>query len=362
MQLNPCIFLLPKPPRLFIWNYKSHEQFEIDNAHASRLIELIEKISIFDENHPIDAALLEAGILVDQPLPPNDWQWDDLSKIFHVGTKDLGSGDAAQNTRQWAEHYFNHCQEVISRHAPPPHPLAHLHRENMLCLPAPLADEAIDERNGFRQALLQRKTCRSYLDKAVSLNDVSTLLYLCLGYLKERETDTSELIPVMFRARRSSPSGGGLNASEGYLYAYNVQGLDPGIYYYHPDAYALTLLSRLKEPLGSLLQGQHFVDNIPFGIFITSRLDKMWWKYRHSQAYRVSLLEIGHISQTLQLCATSLGLKTWLTAALSESKIEKYLNLNDLSEQVFLFVGAGYSNGEAFCEELRSLLNKNNKN
>jgi SagB-type dehydrogenase family enzyme len=354
MQLSPYIFLLPKPPRLFIWNYKSHEQFEIDNAHASRLIELIGQLSLADENNPIDAAYLDAGILVDQPSSPVDWQWDDLSKIFHLGTKDLNTDDIPQNVREWAVHYVAHCQEVMTRPVPPPHRFADLQQEDTLCLPAPLVNE--QERNGFRQVLLQRKTCRSFLDKTVSLNDVSTLLYFCLGYLKERETDTSELIPALFRSRRSSPSGGGLNASEGYLYAYNVAGLDPGIYYYHPRTHTLKLLSRLEEPLGSLLQGQHFVDNIPFGIFITSRLDKLWWKYRHSQAYRVSLLEIGHISQTLQLCATSLGLKTWLTAALSESKIEKCLKLTDSSEQVFLFVGAGHSNGEAFCEELQNLL------
>lgn len=244
----------------------------------------------------------------------------------------------------------------MNRRPPSPHPLAHLHAEDMICLPEPFANKAIDEGVEFRKTLLQRKTCRSFLDHHVSLSDISTLLYLSLGYLKERDSEISELTPGWLRARRSSPSGGGLNASEGYLYAYNIQGLEPGIYYYHPQTHALKLLNRTKEPLGSFLQGQHFANTLPFGVFITSRLNKIWWKYPHSQAYRVALLEIGHISQTLQLCATSLGLGTWLTAALSESKIEKLLNLKGLSEQVFLFVGAGHSNGEAFCEEFSSLL------
>ena len=82
----------------------------------------------------------------------------------------------------------------------------------------------------------------------------------------------------------------------------------------------------------------------------------MWWKYPHSQAYRVALLEVGHISQSLQLCATSLGLNTWLTAALSEQKIEKALYLPDLSEQVFLFFGAGNSNNQEIFSELEELL------
>ncbi|MNE62335.1 hypothetical protein D3C80_1576080 [compost metagenome] len=52
MQLNPYIFLLPKPPRLFIWNYKTHEQFEVDSSHAGRLIELEHRI-----RHPSSTSL-----------------------------------------------------------------------------------------------------------------------------------------------------------------------------------------------------------------------------------------------------------------------------------------------------------------
>lgn len=104
------------------------------------------------------------------------------------------------------------------------------------------------------------------------------------------------------------------------------------------------------------MEGQHFIDDIPFGVFLTSRFDKMWWKYEHSRAYRVSILDIGHLSQTFQLVATASGLKTWLTAALTDSKIEKLLGLSNLSEQPMLFVGAGYSNGDVFSEELKTLL------
>lgn len=358
MIINPHIFLLPKPPKLIVWNYESHEQFEIDRHHTIRLTQLLEQISIFDKNNKIDAALLEAGVLLDAPFAPDIWQWDDLSKIFHIGTKNLAPEDIPQTSMEWAQHYVSQCEEAMCRPLPAPHRLANLKSENMLCLPSPLFNKALDENGSFKKSLLNRKTCRSFQSKSVSIEDVSILLYLCLGYLSEREADTNELVPAMFRARRSSPSGGGLNSSEGYLYVHNVKGLDPGIYYYHPQQHALKLTSRIKEPLGALLQGQHFANSLPFGVFITSRLDKMWWKYRHSQAYRVSLLEAGHISQTIQLCATALGLNTWLTAALSDRKIERALGLPDPLEQAFLFVGAGHSNGEASCEEINELLKK----
>ena len=356
MNINPYIFLLPKPPSLIVWNYKTHEQFEIDKAHSCRLTELLEQPSLFDENNELDKNLFSAGVLIDKPHLPDLWQWDALSKIFHVGTKNLASGVLPQTRQEWAQHYVAQCKEAMDRPLPPPHRLASLQPQDMIQLPQPRSSSDLDKPGSLKQSLLNRKTCRAFENTRVSLEDISTILYLCLGYLSERESEVSQFTPPLFRARRSSPSGGGLNASEGYLYAYNIKELDPGFYYYHPQKHALKFLSRTKEPLGAYLQGQHFANSLPFGIFITSRLDKMWWKHPHSQAYRVALLEVGHISQSLQLCATSLGLNTWLTAALSEQKIEKALYLPDLSEQVFLFFGAGNSNNQEIFSELEELL------
>jgi SagB-type dehydrogenase family enzyme len=352
MYINPSLLVLIKPPALVIWNYQSHEQYSIDKHHSSRLIELIEAPARFDPTHPIDSTLLATGILSETPFAANDWGWDDLSRIFHIGTKDLLPGARLQNVEEWARHYLSECQEVMGRPAPEPHRYASALPQDMIYLPTPCVDKTTD----FKNVLLERKTCRDFFKQSVSLHTLSHLLYLSLGYLKEREGDCHASIPRAFKARRSSPSGGGLNSTEGYLYAYNIKGLGPGFYYYHPDKHALTLIKRISAPLATFVQGQHFINNLPLGLFITSRFDKMWWKYPHSQGYRVSLLEAGHISQTLQLTATALGMKTWVTAALSEEKIEQALGLNNLCEQPLLFVGAGYSNGEALCAELKHLL------
>ena len=111
-----------------------------------------------------------------------------------------------------------------------------------------------------------------------------------------------------------------------------------------------------SRPLGQLLCGQHFINNLPVGLFITSRFDKLWWKYEHSRAYRMSYVEAGHISQTFQLVATSLGLNTWLTGALTDDQVETLLGLNDSAEQPLFFVGCGKSNGDVMCKELKALM------
>ena len=206
-------------------------------------------------------------------------------------------------------------------------------------------------------ALIDRKTCRTFTVEAVSLEAVSTLLYLTLGYLHERENDIDDSVAKGLGARRSSPSGGGLNACEGFLHVQNVNGLKAGVYAYHPAEHALGFVNPLPdEPLGQLLCGQHFINDLPVGLFITSRFDKLWWKYEHSRAYRMAYVEAGHISQTFQLVATSLGMNTWLTGALSDDQVEALLELEGSAEQPLFFVGCGHSDGQVMCTELKALL------
>ncbi|MBB3241350.1 SagB-type dehydrogenase family enzyme [Pseudomonas sp. Tn43] len=205
--------------------------------------------------------------------------------------------------------------------------------------------------------LIGRKTCRTFTDAAVSLEDLGTLLYLSLGYLHERENDVDDGLVEGLDARRSSPSGGGLNACEGFLHIRNVSGLEPGFYAYHPVDHALSFVNpALDSSLGQLLCGQHFINNLPVGLFITSRFDKLWWKYQHSRAYRMAFVEAGHISQTFQLVATALGLNTWLTGALADDQVEALLGLEDSAEQPLFFVGCGKSDGQVMCKELKALL------
>ena len=105
-----------------------------------------------------------------------------------------------------------------------------------------------------------------------------------------------------------------------------------------------------------MLGGQHFINNLPLGLFITARFDRLWWKYEHSRAYRMAFVEAGHLSQTFQLVATALGLNTWLTGAFADQQVEALLNLEGSAEQPLLFVGCGQSDGQVMCAEMRELL------
>ena len=352
MHINPHLFILPRTPGQIVWDYKNHKQFELDLKHSTRLAELIDNPNNFNDRHIIDAQLLSAGIVSTAAPVTVEWGWDELSKIFHIGTKNIPCNHVPHNIHEWSKQYLDHCTEVLNTPSPPAR-ACERSADALTFLPKPCSLP----QSSLAEALIERKTCRAFTGEAVSLEAVSTLLYLSLGYLHERENDIDDSVIEGLGARRSSPSGGGLNACEGFLLVQNVIGLEPGLYAYRPAEHALSFIRPLPvQALGQLLCGQHFINNLPVGLFITSRFDKLWWKYEHSRAYRMAYVEAGHISQTFQLVATALGLRTWLTGALTDNQVEALLELEDSAEQPLFFVGCGQSDGQVMCMEIKALL------
>jgi SagB-type dehydrogenase family enzyme len=87
---------------------------------------------------------------------------------------------------------------------------------------------------------------------------------------------------------------------------------------------------------------QAFSNDASAFIIITSRFEKMWWKYPASRAYRVANIDVGHLSQTALLLATELGMNTWLTAAFVDEDVRDFLKIEPLSaEYPMLVLGFG---------------------
>lgn len=347
MLINPNSFILARPPGIIFCNFEIHKQYELTGKYLKRFFELAKTIENYDTNNPIDQEFLNNGILVNKSNPTT-WGWDELSRIFHFGTRDLTFSNVPQDEKHWAELYLQHSNEVLS--GPPPPENYTSYTRPCLALPKPRRNSELSK------TLLQRSTSRVFEKKHITLNDVSEILYHTLGFISERSLPEDSGLPESLRNRRCSPSGGGLNSSEGYVYIQHVKDVDAGIYYYNPSDHKLHLCTHGVTTLGSLLSGQHFANDLAFGIFFTSRFDKLWWKYEHSRAYRMAFVEIGHLSQTFQLLATQAGLRTWITGAFDEKLIEPLLKLSNPAEQVLFFVGAGHGNGDSISRELALLL------
>ncbi|MBV4534359.1 SagB/ThcOx family dehydrogenase, partial [Pseudomonas sp. SWRI107] len=331
--MNDGCFFIIFEKKLICWNYRSHKQYELTLAHAQRLIFLAYNPDKTDKNNPLDSELKSSGIL--DSTPYNSWGWDILSHIFHFGTKNIPLDFQPGDKSEWAAHYLEHCEDISNKEIPTISQGQNI--KDTVSLPRSLKLSTVES------TLKLRSTSRVFSDHPVQRNIFARLLESSLSFNAERKLPDTAGIAEMFRNRRSSPSGGGLNATEAYVYVHNIEGIKRGIYYYNPTEHCLHLTSSELPALGNLLSGQHFADDLALGFFLTSRLDKLWWKYEHSRAYRNALLEIGHVAQTLQIAATSLGLGTWPTGALNENLIDPLLGIKDSDEQVFFFVGCGYT-------------------
>jgi len=190
----------------------------------------------------------------------------------------------------------------------------------------------------FFETLHARRTHREFARGKVSLENVSKLLQTTWGVHGYFETNVFGKLPY-----KTSPSGGARHPGEVYLMALRVDGLEKGMYHYQAKD---NRLARLRAKVSPRMASAYCADQPYFSgaaaLFImTAVFARTMWKYGRARAYRVVLLETGHLCQTFCLTATRLGLAPFSTAALRDSLIEKDLGLDGISESVLYVAGVG---------------------
>lgn len=197
--------------------------------------------------------------------------------------------------------------------------------------------------NGFDELLARRATCRNF-DAARQLSSELFAQMLQRVFSAQAQVRVSDDTVFL---KKTSPSGGGLHPTEAYLIVQNVEGVAPGLYHYHPVDHALEPLPPPELPLAEFarlaLAGQHWFANAPALAVLTPRFARSFWKYRHhAKAYRALVLDSGHLSQTLYLSATELGLGAFVTSAINEIDIEQGFGLDPLQEGPLAICGFGW--------------------
>jgi SagB-type dehydrogenase family enzyme len=190
----------------------------------------------------------------------------------------------------------------------------------------------------FIRVLMARKTHRRFSKEKLPLETVSQLLYLVWGVTGYRY---SPRFGKLFH--KTSPSGGARHPGEVYLMALRVKGLRAGLYHYQPATHQLEMISTnaSRQKAWLYCARQHFVRNAAALFLMTAVFPRTMWKYQHPRAYRVVLLDAGHLCQTFCLTATWLGLAPFCTAALKDTLIEKDLGIDGIRESVLYIAGVG---------------------
>ena len=196
----------------------------------------------------------------------------------------------------------------------------------------------------FFETLHARRTHREFANGKVSLENVSKLLQTTWGIQGYFRTKVFGRLPY-----KTSPSGGARHPGEVYLMALRVNGLDRGMYHYQAKDNRLTRLPIKVSPrvASRYCADQPYCARAAALFIMTAVFARTMWKYGRARAYRVVLLETGHLCQTFCLTATRLGLAPFSTAALKDSLIERDLGIDGITESVLYVAGVGLVAGRS---------------
>ncbi len=167
----------------------------------------------------------------------------------------------------------------------------------------------------LEETLLKRRSVRDYADVALTLEEVSQLLWAGQGI-----TDT--------RGGRTAPSAGATYPLEVYLVSGNVQSLAAGIYKYNPKKHELIKVSDgdVRAKLADAALVQTFVAAASIDIVIAAVYERTTWRYG-DRGIRYVHIEVGHAAQNICLEAVALGLATVPVGAFHDDRVKSVLGL-----------------------------------
>ena len=278
--------------------------------------------------------LLDSGILVardsERECRERDilaaWgTWGPPTRAFHFSTR------SHAGTRYATAAEIDELLSVKFAQDPPPQALRSVPGARHVPLPA--ADGGPWRHRDLVEVLRLRRSRREFGDSELSLSALGTLLATAAGPIADA---SGRLVQPGESVFKTSPSGGARHPTELYVYAQRVAGLDPGIYHYAAGTHVLEELGRQRTPeeLVTACGGQEWVAGANAIIFYTSVIARNQWKYPIPRTYRILLMDVGHLSQTVYLLATALGLRITFTAALRDEMVEELVGCDPVHEIV----------------------------
>uniref|UniRef100_A0A7V3YFT6 SagB/ThcOx family dehydrogenase n=1 Tax=Candidatus Caldatribacterium californiense TaxID=1454726 RepID=A0A7V3YFT6_9BACT len=197
--------------------------------------------------------------------------------------------------------------------------------EERIVLPSP----RLDSDTSVEEALLQRRSHRSFARSPLTLPEIAQLLWVAQGV-----TDRAQ-------GFRTAPSAGALYPLEVYIVTGEVEGLLPGVYRYLPGEHALSrvLEGDRREELYGVALFQRWIREAPVVLVFTAVYERTTRKYGE-RGIRYVHMEAGHAAQNVYLQAEALGLGTVVVGAFQDEGVKKVLNL-PLSEHPLYLMPVG---------------------
>lgn len=182
----------------------------------------------------------------------------------------------------------------------------------------------------LEEAISKRRSQRDFLDKNLSLEQVSQLLWSAQGKTGEKQR-------YSFRA---TPSAGALYPMELFILT------KEGSFHYIAEGHTLEVISKKdsREDLAEAALGQNCIRGAPLDIVICAVFGRVTQKYGQ-RGIRYVHMEAGHLAQNIHLQAVAQGLGSVPIGAFSDEKVKKVLSLPSEYEPLYI-IPIGYARKE----------------
>jgi SagB-type dehydrogenase family enzyme len=193
----------------------------------------------------------------------------------------------------------------------------------MITLPQP----AFKGGMSLEEALHARRTVRSFAPNALSVSQLSQLLWATYGITDPR------------REMRTAPSAGALYPLDCYLAVgeEGVEGLAGGVYQYLPSPHALEVLTvgDKRRAVAQASLGQMWMAEAPIMVIITAEYKRVTGRYRE-RGVRYAHMEVGHAGENLFLQGVALGLGAGIVGAFDDDGVTDAVGLPSGHEPILI--------------------------
>jgi len=169
------------------------------------------------------------------------------------------------------------------------------------------------------EAILKRRSIRRFRNDALSLSQLSQLLWAAQGITASG-------------GRRVAPSAGATYPLEilAVTGEQTVESLGAGVYHYQIDSHALALCAKgdLRTALAEAALGQTCVAAAPIDIIVCAFYSRTVYRCGRRGERYVHMV-VGHVGQNISLQAVALGLGTVMIGAFEDEQVRKVLQLEE---------------------------------
>lgn len=252
----------------------------------------------------------------------------DIAEIYHENTK--ANKETVEKLQQTSAAIKDKLPGILTRIDPDYTDRNPVELPEPEKLSAPIGD-----------VLRNRRSVFGFEQRPVSLRTLSTVLYYGVS---QNEAQSF---------RRMYPSPGGLYPTELFVCLFNVDGCEPGVYFYNHRSHRLRQLrtesadTLLKEYLDCVYEDgiRPDLQNVPLVFLMAADFWRAKFKYG-PRGYRYTLQESGHIAQNLLLALTASELGGRPLAAFNDDKLNDFVQLDGMNTATTYMLCAGHADHE----------------